>query len=160
MTITIGKDALTGKPYRIDPERHINLLGATGVGKSSLLEHIFIQFVRQGFGGLFLDIHGDAYDRLSLLIPSGRIRDIVFFDPDLDSVPVLNPLSFADPEELELAKETCISLLKALAGSDTAWGNETPHNFRTALDAITEQIEHPSLVHVLRYTGTRLSALE
>jgi hypothetical protein len=149
MNIKLGKDATSGRPYYIDPTRHINVIGATGMGKSSLLEHIFVSFVRQGNGGLFLD--GDAYDRLSLLLPTARKRDIIFFDPDLAAVPTFNPLSFTDPEELELAKESCIALLKALAGSDSAWGNETPHNFRTALDAVTEHVKHPSLVHTLRY---------
>ena len=151
MNIIIGNDSLTGRPYRIDPTRHINVLGGTGVGKSSLLEHIFVDFIKQGYGGLFLDVHGDTADRLSLLVPSSRKRDFIWFDPDAGAVPSLNPLSFDDPEELELAKETCLTLLRALAGSDSAWGNETPHNMRADIDAVCEHVPNPTLVHVYRF---------
>jgi Helicase HerA, central domain len=157
MNITIGTNALTGKPYRIDPMRHICVIGATGVGKSSLSEHIFFQCIRAGYGGLALDIHGELADRLSLILPSAIMRrNFIWYDPTEDSVIPLNPLHFTESEQLELAKETCVTLIKALSGSDeasrsNAMGNETPHRFRTALDAITEHVKDPTLLHVLRY---------
>ena len=153
--ITIGKQALNHHPYEIDPERHINVIGGSGVGKSSLLEHIFLEFLKQqGHGGLFIDPHGDTADRLPLLIPKNRRRDIIWFDPDAYAVPPLNPLYFTDPEQLELAKETCLTILKALSGSESAWGNATPYNIRNDLDAVTENsanIAMPTLVHVFRF---------
>jgi len=152
--ITIGTNQKNGHPYLIDPERHINLIGASGTGKSSLLERIFIEFLRQGYGGLFVDPHGDVADRLPLLIPKNRRRDIIWFDPDAWAVPAFNPLYFTDPEQLELAKETCLTILKALAGSDSAWGNATPYNIRNDLDAVTENpqlVSVPTLVHVFRF---------
>ena len=151
MNITLGRDALNKSPFTIDPTRHVNIIGATGMGKSALLETLFTEFVKQGHGGLFLDVHGDVYDRLSLILPSSRKRDFIFFDPDLDSVPTFNPLFFTDPAELEQAKETCVSLLKAMAGSDSAWGNETPHNIRADIDAVCENVPKPTLVHVYRW---------
>jgi hypothetical protein len=151
MNITIGRDALTRAPFQIDPTRHVNIIGATGMGKSALLENLFTEFVKQGHGGLFMDVHGDVYDRLSLILPSSRKRDFIFFDPDLDSVPTFNPLFFTDPAALEQAKETCVSLLKAMAGSDSAWGNETPHNIRADIDAVCENVPHPTLIHVYRF---------
>jgi ABC-type phosphate/phosphonate transport system ATPase subunit len=90
--ITIGKDTIYNQPYEIDPTRHISLIGGSGVGKSSLLEHIFINFIRQGHGGLFIDPHGDTADRLALLLPKERMRDFIWFDPDEASVPPFNPL--------------------------------------------------------------------
>ena len=149
--LTIGTDSIHRKPYRIDPTRHINVIGATGMGKSALLERIFINFIREGNGGLFMDVHGDAADRLVLLSPASRIRDFIFFDPSQESVPVFNPLFFLDPEELELAKETCLTLFKALSGSDSAFGNETPHNLKADLDAVCEHVANPTLVHVYRF---------
>src|ERR1035438_9032568 len=149
--LTIGTDSIHRKPYRIDPTRHINVIGATGMGKSALLERIFINFIREGNGGLFMDVHGDAAERLVLLSPASRIRDFIFFDPSQESVPVFNPLFFLDPEELELAKETCLTLFKALSGSDSAFGNETPHNLKADLDAVCEHVANPTLVHVYRF---------
>jgi hypothetical protein len=152
--MTIGTNQRNNTPYSIDPTRHINVIGGSGVGKSSLLEHIFVSFLREGYGGLFADPHGDAADRLPLLIPKNRRRDIIWYDPDAQAVPAFNPLYFTDPEQLELAKETCLTILKALAGSDSAWGNATPYNIRSALDAITENpnmVSVPTLVHVFRF---------
>jgi hypothetical protein len=153
--ITLGAQTLNHSPYEIDPTRHINVIGGSGVGKSSLLEHVFLEFVKhQGHGGLFIDPHGDTADRLPLLIPKSRRRDIIWFDPDAPAVPALNPLYFTDPEQLELAKETCLTILKALSGSDSAWGNATPYNIRNDLDAVTENtsnISTPTLVHVFRF---------
>jgi DNA polymerase III delta prime subunit len=155
--ITLGTDSITGNPYRFDPMRHICLVGATGVGKTSAAEHIFCEFVRQGNGGLAMDIHGDFANRLALILPSSIMRrDFIWYNPTEDSVPPFNPLYFTDPTALEAAKEMCVSLLKALSGSDeasrsSAMGNETPHRFRSALDAVTEQVKDPTLVHVVRY---------
>jgi hypothetical protein len=151
MNITIGTKSIGGASYRIDPARHINIIGGSGAGKSSLLENIFVDFVSQGYGGLFCDPHGDTANRLPLLIPKNRREDIIFIDPDADSNPQFNPLYFTDPEELELAKETCLTILKALAGSDSAWGNATPYNVRNDLDAVCEKVKDPTLVHVFRF---------
>jgi hypothetical protein len=149
--IQIGHRSIDHHPYFIDPTRHVNVLGGSGVGKSSLLEHIFVEFVKQGYGGIFLDPHGDVADRLPLLIPKSRRRDIIWIDPDAHAVPPLNPLYFTEPEQLELAKETCLTILKALAGSDSAWGNATPYNIRNDLDSVTESVQNPTLVHVFRF---------
>jgi hypothetical protein len=142
--------------YEIDPQRHISIIGGSGVGKTSLLEHIFISWIKDGHGGAFFDPHGDAADRLPLLIPKSRWADIIWYDPDSDAPP-LNPLYFTDPEQLELAKETCLTILKALAGSDSAWGNATPYNIRNDLDAVTESrtVSIPTLVHVFRFLVDR-----
>jgi hypothetical protein len=151
MLITIGRKSIGNAPYRIDPHYHINAQGSTGKGKSSLLETTFIEFLKKGHGGLFLDPHGDTVDRLLLLIPKNRTRDIIWIDPDADAVPAFNPLYFKDPTELELAKESCITLLRALSGTDAAWGNETPHNVRNALDTVCERVHNPTLVHLYRF---------
>src|SRR5947209_6968480 len=110
--ITIGTDTTFKKPYQVDAARHISIIGGSGMGKSSLLETIFLNFVKEGNGGLFIDPHGDTADRLLLLLPKKRMRDLIWFDPDEDSVPSFNPLCFQDPEQLELAKETCLTILK------------------------------------------------
>src|SRR6266446_3899833 len=98
--ITIGTKSIGGRPYRIDATRHINVQGGSGVGKSSLLENIFVSHIRQGHGGLFIDPHGDTADRLALLIPKERMRDFIWIDPDADRLPPLNALYFPDPEQL------------------------------------------------------------
>lgn len=152
--IKIGTDNITGAPFRIDPNRHIAVIGGSGVGKSSLLERIFIAFVsKKGFGGAFFDPHGDSARKLPLMVPKSRRDDIIYCDPD-DDCPQFNPLYFFDPELLEQAKESCITVLKSLSGSDTAWGNLTPYNVRNGLDVLTEFESLCTLVHLMHFLAS------
>ncbi len=152
MLIKIGKESISGNPYRIDPTRHISVIGGSGVGKSSLLERLFISFVsKKGHGGAFFDPHGDSARVLPLLVPKSRRDDVIYCDPDEDACPQFNPLYFVDPELLEQAIETCLTILKALSGSDAAWGNLTPYNVRNGLDSITEFEKLATLVHLMRW---------
>jgi len=148
----IGTDNITGAPFRIDPTRHIAVIGGSGVGKSSLLERIFISFISQkGYGGAFFDPHGDSARKLPLMVPKHLRDNIIYCDPDEDACPQFNPLYFIDPELLEQAIESVATLLKTLSGSDSAWGNLTPYNVRNGLDVLTEFEKLATLVHLMRF---------
>ncbi|HUQ30384.1 MAG TPA: type IV secretion system DNA-binding domain-containing protein [Candidatus Paceibacterota bacterium] len=68
-----------------DRERHMYVIGKTGMGKSTLLENMAIQDIRNGEGMAFIDPHGSAVDKLLDYIPEERIKDVVYFAPfDLD----------------------------------------------------------------------------
>ena len=64
-----------------DRERHMYVIGKTGMGKSTLLENMAIQDIRNGEGMAFIDPHGSAIDTLLEFIPEDRIRDVVYFAP-------------------------------------------------------------------------------
>src|SRR5450755_3899253 len=110
MNISIGADSITGHNFSIDTTKHINLTGKSGMGKSTLLVNLFIEHIRQGNGGLFIDPHGDTADAIAKLIPKSRMRDFIWIDPDATLVPPFNPLHFESPEQLELAKESLFTL--------------------------------------------------
>jgi hypothetical protein len=149
MNAIIGTDFIHGKDFAIDTARHINIEGMSGVGKSSLLVNLFIEHIRQGNGGLFIDPHGDAADLIATLCPKSRMRDFVWFDPDAPYIPPFNPLHFRTPAELELGKESLFTTLKSLAGS--AWGDESARVIVNAIDAVCEAFSHPTPVHVFRF---------
>lgn len=68
-----------------DRDRHMYVIGKTGMGKSTLLENMAIQDLRNGEGLVFIDPHGGTVDRLLDYIPEERIDDVVYFAPfDLD----------------------------------------------------------------------------
>ena len=71
--ISIGTTT-KGNDFLIDPTKHINLEGMSGMGKSSLIVNFFIEHIRAGGGGLFIDPHGDAADEIARLIPKNRTR--------------------------------------------------------------------------------------
>lgn len=64
-----------------DRGRHMYIIGKTGMGKSTLLENMAIQDIRNGEGMAFLDPHGGTADRIMEYVPAHRMRDVVYFAP-------------------------------------------------------------------------------
>ena len=149
MNISIGTDSITGHEVFLDSTKHINIEGMSGMGKSTLLVNLFIENIRQGHGGLFIDPHGDTADQIAKLIPKSRMRDFIWIDPDASLVPPFNPLHFNSPDELELGKESLFTTFKSLAGS--AWGDESARIIINAIDAACEYFDHPTPVHIFRF---------
>ena len=77
MNISIGTDSITGHEVFLDSTKHINIEGMSGMGKSTLLVNLFVENIRQGNGGLFIDPHGDTADQIAKLIPKSRMRDFI-----------------------------------------------------------------------------------
>jgi hypothetical protein len=149
MDISIGRDSITRNEFSIDSTKHINISGMSGMGKSTLLVNLFIEHIRQGNGGLFIDPHGDTADQIAKLIPKNRMRDFICIDPDASLVPPFNPLHFNSPEELKLGKESLFTTFKSLA--DSAWGDESARVIINAIDAVCEYYDHPTPVHIFRF---------
>lgn len=148
MTIAIGTEP-NGKDFAIDTSKHINVEGMSGVGKSTLLVNLFIEHIRKGHGGLFIDPHGDTADQIARLIPKNRMRDFIWIDPDATHVPPFNPLHYKHADELELEKESLFTLFKSLAG--TAWGDESARVIVNAIDAVCEYCDRPTPIHIFRF---------
>jgi len=64
-----------------DRDRHMYVIGKTGMGKSTLLENLAIQDIRNGEGLAFIDPHGGTAERLLDYIPPERVKDVVYFAP-------------------------------------------------------------------------------
>jgi DNA helicase HerA-like ATPase len=149
MNVYIGTDSIYGKDFSIDTARHINVSGMSGVGKSTLLVNLFIEHIRQGHGGLFIDPHGETADQIARLIPKNRMRDFIWIDPDATHVPGLNIFDYSDPKDKELGVESFQTMMKALAG--TAWDDETARVLVNAADAVVEHFERPTVLPVFRF---------
>ncbi len=86
-----------------DRRRHMYIVGKTGMGKTTLLENMVIQDIRNGHGLAYVDPHGDTADRILDFIPSNRINDVVYFDPsDLDFPFAFNILESVANEQKHL----------------------------------------------------------
>jgi hypothetical protein len=64
-----------------DRTKHMYVIGKTGMGKSTLLENLAAQDIRNGNGFAFMDPHGSAIDTLIQYVPKERIKDVVYFAP-------------------------------------------------------------------------------
>ena len=80
-----------------DRRRHMYLIGKTGMGKTSMMENMAIQDIRNGHGIAFLDPHGDSVQRILNCIPPSRVNDVVYFNPaDLEFPVAFNILEAVD----------------------------------------------------------------
>src|SRR5207249_2514399 len=60
---------------------HKHLIGVSGVGKSKLLESLFLQLHRQGIGVSFIDPHADSAEALlGALLTAGYFQDPRAYD--------------------------------------------------------------------------------
>lgn len=85
---------------------HIQVLGRTGTGKSSLLAAMVHEIAAGRDGALVLDPHGQLCDRVLAEIPdSARDRLWVIRCGDLDHPVPINPLAETDPVRQEIAIE-------------------------------------------------------
>ncbi len=81
-----------------DRRRHMYLIGKTGMGKTTLMENMVIQDIRNGHGVAFLDPHGDSIQRILNCVPANRVNDVIYFNPaDLDHPLAFNILESVDP---------------------------------------------------------------
>ena len=79
-----------------DRQRHMYVIGKTGMGKSTMLENMAVQDIQNGEGLAFIDPHGGSAEMLLNYIPESRERDLLYFAPfDTD-----NPVSFNIMEDV------------------------------------------------------------
>lgn len=80
-----------------DRRRHMYIIGKTGMGKTTLMENMVIQDIRNGKGVCFIDPHGDSISKILDFIPNNRINDVVYFNPaDLEHPIAFNILEAVD----------------------------------------------------------------
>lgn len=71
-----------------DRTRHVYVIGKTGMGKSTLLENMAVQDIRNGEGFAFIDPHGQTAEILLSYIPPERMKDVLYFAPHDMEYPV------------------------------------------------------------------------
>ena len=126
-----------------DRGRHMYVIGKTGMGKSTLLENMAIQDIRNGEGMAFIDPHGSAVDNLLNYIPEERKKDIVYFAPfDLD-----HPIAFNVMEDVGYDKRHLV-VSGLMATFKKIWQDQW--------SARMEYILSNTLLALLEYPGATL----
>ncbi len=86
-----------------DRSRHMYVIGKTGMGKSTMLENMAIQDIKNGNGVCFIDPHGKTADLLLDYVPEHRISDVVYFAPfDMDYPVSFNIMEDVGPDKRHL----------------------------------------------------------
>lgn len=126
-----------------DRSKHMYVIGKTGMGKSTMLENMAIQDIRNGEGMAFIDPHGSAVDKLLDFIPADRVKDVVYFAPfDLE-----NPIAFNVMEDVGYDKRHLV-VSGLMATFKKIWVD--------AWSARMEYILTNTLLALLEYPGATL----
>jgi hypothetical protein len=119
--ITLGWSEYQGvkKEVRISPTdrvTHINIIGRTGMGKSTLLHHLIHQDIAAGRGVAVIDPHGDLVKAvLDCSIPPERESDVILFDTTDTRYPLgLNLLDTPDGVTAETVASQAVGVLRKM----------------------------------------------
>ena len=120
----IGENVFRGesKPIFVKNEdrfRHFYVIGQTGTGKSSILQIMARQDLRNKRGIAVLDPHGDLAKDLLPFIPKERADDLVYFDPgDLSRPMGLNLLEANSEDEKQMVVADATNIMIKLFGGE------------------------------------------
>jgi hypothetical protein len=133
---------------RADRRAHMYVIGKTGTGKSTLLETLIRQDMKNGEGLALLDPHGDLVEKVLAAIPNERKRDLIYFNVADSKNPLgFNPLESIPGEKRSLAASGLLDAFKKIWAE--SWGPRLEHILRNALLALLDQPQ-ATLADVLR----------
>ena len=119
-----------------DSLEHTIILGPTGSGKSTVMEHLILSDIRAGRSVLVLDPKADLVNNILERIPDSRCGDVVVLDPS-DVCPVgFNPLSFRGFNKKELVADAILTVMKEIFAD--SWGIRTQQILSAALLTLVE----------------------
>lgn len=120
-----------------DRDRHMYVIGKTGMGKSTLLENMAIQDIRNGEGFAFLDPHGGTVEHLLKFIPEDRIKDVVYFAPfDMDHPIAFNVMEDVGYDKRHLVVSGLMATFKKIW--EDAWSARMEYILTNTLLALLE----------------------
>ena len=119
-----------------DSLEHTLLIGPTGSGKSTAMQHLILADVKAGRSVLVLDPKADLVTDILARIPVHRTEDVVVIDPS-DSCPVgFNPLGFRNYRNKALIADAVLGVLKEIFSD--SWGIYTQDVLTAALLTLAE----------------------
>ncbi len=123
-----------------DRTRHVYVIGKTGMGKSTLLENMAVQDIKNGNGLAFIDPHGQTAETLLNYIPEERKSDVLYFAPfDTDCPVSFNVMEDVGPERRHLVVSGLMSVFKKIWVD--AWSARMEYILSNTLLALLEYPE-------------------
>ncbi len=120
-----------------DRQRHMYVIGKTGMGKSTLLENMAAQDIMNGEGMAFIDPHGSAAETLLEYVPEHRVNDVVYFAPfDMNNPIAFNLMEDVGEDKRHLVVSGLMSTFKKIWVD--AWSARMEYILTNALLALIE----------------------
>ncbi len=156
--IILGVNEFRGEKKTIrlqtnDRRRHTYAIGATGSGKSVLLENLAYQDMCDGRGFAFIDPHGDAVEWLLSRVPQERMDDVIVFEPGAMDNPVgMNMFEFDSEDQKDFIVQEGINMLTSLydPGNQGIFGPRAQHMFRNAALLLMSDPEGGTFIDIPR----------
>jgi energy-coupling factor transporter ATP-binding protein EcfA2 len=115
---------------------HLHLIGRSGKGKSTVLEHIIMHDIEQGHGVAVLDPHGDLVENIVRLIPRKHVERTIYLNPgDPDWVPLWNPLSKIPGQDTGRTANNIVTAIKSFVEGG-GWGDRLETILRNMIFAL------------------------
>ncbi|KGL59112.1 conserved hypothetical protein (DUF87) [Polaribacter sp. Hel1_85] len=129
--------------------KHVHIVGATGVGKSTLIANMVLDDIEKGNGIALFDPHGDICDDILLRIPNHRKGDVIVIDPSDSEFPIGFNLLHAttDAEKIVLSSD----LVSSFKRHATAWGDNMTAVLSNAINAFLESSYGGTLIELKRF---------
>ena len=137
----IGSCHYAGETIRVHiPDRqrmnHLHLLGRTGSGKSTTLEHIIMHDINQNHGVAVLDPHGDLVEKILRMIPEEHVDRTIYLNPgDPDWVPLWNPLEKIPGQDAGRTANNIVKAIESFVASG-GWGDRIDNILRNLVYAL------------------------
>lgn len=115
-TFAVSMD-MVPKKLSISPRdslEHTHLIGPTGSGKSTAMEHLILLDIKAGKSVILLDPKNDLATSILARIPEERAGDVVVIDPSSPCPVGFNPLGFTSYRNKALIADAVLSVLKEL----------------------------------------------
>ncbi len=120
-----------------DRRRHMYIIGKTGMGKSTILENMIVEDIRQGRGLAVVDPHGDLAEKIIQFVPENRIKDVVYFNPSDHDYPIaFNAVEQVAPHVRHLVASGLIGVFQKLWAD--SWGPRLEYILRNTILAILD----------------------
>ena len=133
---------------REDRNKHMYIIGKTGMGKSRLMQLLAISDIMHGKGLCIIDPHGDLASGILRFVPQERITDVIYFNPADALYPVgFNPLECFTPEAKHQVVTGFIAIFKKLFAA--TWTNRLEHMLRFTVLALLET-DNATVIDIVR----------
>jgi Type IV secretory system Conjugative DNA transfer len=153
--ILLGHNIYRGEKKEIrmkneDRFRHFYVIGQTGTGKSSILQVMIRQDLKNGNGLCVIDPHGSLIEDILPFVPRERADDVIYFDPsDLERPLGLNILEGDTEAEKEMVALDAMNIMIKLFDEEV-FGPRIQDYFRNGVLTLMADPQGAALTDIVR----------